>query len=266
MSAKFGKFAEIAFFSFSGLCFFAVAFMGFVAAAGVPLNEVAVVGSMFHVSAPEGGAGHGESGGSAVTDAHAGERSGGDAAESAHGGADEGSAADHGAVQVAHSAGLGVLAAFSLEAPYRAEELEELVNALRAERLELDAREAELADREGWMRERQAQVTAQIETLQELRAALDTKQRELELREAEVKGQEDTAANARTAHLGEMARLFESGEPEELAPRLVQFTPEEAGRMLRALSPERAVELLNALPSEQWKAYSESYGRTVPSR
>jgi flagellar motility protein MotE (MotC chaperone) len=231
---------ELAVLAIGGVSFFAVAFIGFAALSGAPLSELAVVGPLFAGDAqPE-------------------------AASAAPTAAPAPLAAPREGKQ-ALQANLGVLAAFTLEAPFRGRELQQLVDDLKSRTLALDQREARLEDQEGLLRERMDQVAAQFATIESLRAELDLRLKELELRSAEVAREERAADSTRREGLAKLAELFREGDLKPMAARIAQFPPEEAAIILHCLEPERASALLNGLTGEAWKLYSQAYAQAAPA-
>jgi flagellar motility protein MotE (MotC chaperone) len=157
------------------------------------------------------------------------------------------------------------LSAFSLPAPFSADELTSLQTSLRSanddarKRLQrVETRERELAEWEHALEQRKGE-------LEELRRLLEKRELELSMREEEV--QRD--ANAKDAReqqsWTELARFFAEGDPAELATKLALFEPKDAVRILRALDDERAGALVNALPPDKYHAYLEAY-RTSSKR
>lgn len=231
---------ELAVLAVGGVSFFAVAFIGFAALSGAPLSELALVGPLF-----------------------AGEPQPEPASE-APATAPAPLAAPREGKQ-ALQANLGVLAAFTLEAPFRGRELQQLVDDLKGRTIALDQREARLEDQEELLRERMDQVAAQFATIESLRGELDLRLKELELRSAEVAREERAADSERREGLAKLAELFREGDLKPMAARIAQFPPEEAAIILHCLEPERASALLNGLTGEAWKIYSQAYAQETPA-
>lgn len=236
------KFLEIMILALGGLSLFVVAFMGFAASAGVPLDEVAVVGPLFSLRAVE--------------------------TEPA---AEDADAEDEPDVRIRPAltdlevlqSNLGVIASYRLPAPYSGEELAELVDELKAQRYALDQREQSLDDRETRVTEREETSALQLQALEDMRLRLNEEAQRLEARAAEVNRDEAAQMERETSVWQTRAELFSDGDPEELVGRLMQFSPEDAGRILRKVGPERAKELLAAVPERQWKSYADAYANGV---
>jgi hypothetical protein len=214
---------------------FLVAFVGFAASSGVPLEDVAVVGRLFSKGEAQ-----------SVEPAPPGEPP-----------VEQLPRTDHEVIQ----SNLGVLAAFRLPSPYTGEGLQRLADELKAKRFDLDRRESAVSEREGLVTQREDAVSNQLQLLEDLRADLERRAKELEQRAAEVQRDEGAAAAKDASVRKARAELFATGDPEELSPRLLQFSPEEAGRILRSLGGERAKLILDALPGADWKTYADAYAR-----
>lgn len=227
------RFVEIAVLALGGLSLFAVAFLGFASMAGTPMEDVPLIGPLFEEADADPAPAQPAASGSADTAPPSREQT--------------------------IRANVGLLSAFSVEAAFDAGELEDLSRELKTARLELDQRLEAVAAREAEVERRAEHVDRQFATLEELRAELEEFEARLRLREQEVLRDEAAFDETEAAALAEVARLFASGDAEELASRLVRFPPEEAARLLRSLDAERAAELLNALPDDRWKEYVDAY-------
>ena len=163
---------------------------------------------------------------------------------------------------------VGLLAAHAESVEPGEAALRELADMFKARARVLDAREAELVDRERLADVRQGTLDEQVASIEQMRRDIEQRweelrafERQLALREEALQAGE-TARDAREkAALRETGKLFEEGDVEELAARLLLFEPEEAAIMLRALRRERAGELLAALPTDRWRTYQEAYAK-----
>ncbi|TAJ21576.1 MAG: hypothetical protein EPO68_04425 [Planctomycetota bacterium] len=173
-------------------------------------------------------------------------------------------------------AGLGVLSTFSVESPMSAYQMERLVEELKASRAGLDRefvalgkRTRALDSRERLLGEREQQVDERLAQMEKLKTELADRLAKVEEGEALLAQQQaalatgaangdNTTAAATAAGL---ATLFQTGEPADLAKRLLQLSPLDAARMLRTLGDDRAAQLLNALPPDKWKDYATTYGQ-----
>ncbi len=232
---------EIAALLLGGVSFFAVCFVGFAAISGTPLNEVALIGEL--VDAPE-------EGGEPL--AHEGEPG----EPQAHKVAEPPKEPEH--ARVVQSS-LGMLSTWSLPSPFASEELQELVDEIKAERLELDQREAQLALRESEIQEHEGLLAEKTATLGHLRKELETYEVSLTTREFEVRRLEGEADERAELRWTEVGGVFAALDPEQAGQRLAQYSPAEASRILRAMDEEKAVEILNQLQGDRWKEYLDAY-------
>jgi hypothetical protein len=226
---------EISILVLGGCSLFVVAFVGFAAASGVPMKDVAIVGHLFDEDPA--------------------------AEEPAHAPEPEPVVEEPRSDAEVIQANLGVLATYRLPSPFDAESLEQLSDELRAKLYELERREDDVAERERHAAEREDAAANQLVLIDGLRAELEREAKALEQRAQAIAGEESVKDAREQAADRSRAELFATGDAEELAPRLLQFPPEEASRILRALPAERAKELLDALPTDDWKAYAEAYAR-----
>jgi hypothetical protein len=154
---------------------------------------------------------------------------------------------------------LGVLESFSMESPYSASELAELVGELKRRRDEIELRHAELDEREARLESRAELLDEKYADLRELFARLEERAAELDMRAAEIQRDETAASEREASGWRTLAQLFADGEPEDLSARLLGYEPADAARILNQLEPDRAKELLDALPPERWQPYAEAY-------
>lgn len=234
-----------------GLVLLGGSFITFSALSGAPLHEVAIL--KHFVAAPEQ-ADEPESSGSKSADGDA-EHTDEPVAKEAGAHAPSPSKAEQRAI----AANVGVLSAFSLPAPFSADELSNLQTSLRGatdeaqKRLQrAEARERELAEWEHALEQRK-------DELQELRRLLEKKELELSMREEEVSRDTRAKEERDQQSWADLARFFAEGDPEDLARKLVLFEPKEAVRILRALDDERAGALVNALPADKYHEYLQAY-------
>lgn len=231
------KLLEIGVLSVGGLCLFAVSFVGFALSAGVPMRDVAVIGPLFEASDPAP-----------------------EPVEKAAPVAREPELTDEQVIQ----SNLGLLSTWSFESTVDPQEIEAIVDRVKAKEEDLDRREAQIAEQESYVADRMEALSEQHEVLEEIRAELEAMDSRLRLRQEEVRRDEDAELEKSRAHWVETSKLFADGDTGALAQRLLKFSPEEAGQILRALSPDRAAELLDGLPEEDWKTYADAYTRAAP--
>ncbi len=229
---------EIAALLLGGVSFFAVCFVGFAAISGTPLNEVALIGEF--VAAPEAGD---------EDIAHEDEPASDE-------NADQPKEPEHAPVV---QSGLGMLSTWSLPSPFSSQELEELVDEIKTERLELDQREAQLALRESEIQEQEGLLAEKTATLGNMRKELEVYEGALATREFEVRRLEEEADERADLRWSQVGGVFAALDPEEAGQRLGQYSPAEASRILRAMDDEKAVEILNQLQGDRWKEYVDAY-------
>lgn len=153
----------------------------------------------------------------------------------------------------------GLVGAFVMPAPYTAEELHRLQEALRTSLSQARGRLEDVERREKRAAEWERSVEERRAELAQLRALLEEKETELRQREIAL-AKESQAKNERDeASWKEIAGFFEEGDAAELAQRLAEFEAEKAAKILGHLEDARARELVNALPKEKYKAYLEAY-------
>jgi hypothetical protein len=161
---------------------------------------------------------------------------------------------------------LGVLETFSMESPYSASELAELVGELERRREEIELRHAELDEREQRLESRAELLDEKYADLRELFVRLEERAAELDLRAAEVQRDESAASEREASGWRTLAQLFAEGDAEDLSGRLLRYEPAAAARILSQLEPDRAKELLDALPPERWQPYAEAYSGHSPGQ
>lgn len=233
--------AMIAAAAVAGTALFAGSYVGFGAAVGVPMHDLAVVGKLF--PQPE--------------------------ADVIVGGTEEPDEPEPDPDQKrremlaklrAPKRTASIVDLISVPAPYSTAELKSLVDELEQSLDRLELRERAAAEREQELERRQAKLDEDYATLIRLQQTMDDwsselRQREAELdRDAAARNQEETKVRSR---IGE---LFLEGDPEDLVARLMLFEPDEAALVLNTLPSDRANQLLNALQdSARWKDYVEAY-------
>jgi len=149
----------------------------------------------------------------------------------------------------------GVLGAFVLPSPFDSRELQDLQKRLAERTLAIEATQQALEQR--------------ARDLDDWQKSLEDRTRELEELRGRIGGGADStqstapAASVDTeqdrASWRAMAPLFEDGDLDELAGRLVSFEPEEAAQILAGLEPERAGLLLNALPEADYRRFFDAW-------
>lgn len=230
---------EIAAIFLGGASLFTVSFVGFAAMAGVPLREIPVFGGLVPEEAPA----------EALAPPPTVQRS---------------PRPDRSDVEVIES-GLGALGAWSLPAPYTADELRGLVEELKAKLLVLERREAEVTRREAEVEEQLETLAERFASLEALRAELEAYERELDLRAEEVRAAESRSQEADLEKWRDVGTVLAALEPEEAATKLVQYPPDEAGIILRAMDETKAAAILNAVSTDRWKDYVDAYTRAARS-
>ncbi len=163
----------------------------------------------------------------------------------------------------AQTAGLGVLDVFRLDAPWNATQIEELVTDLKASKLELDKRLADIEKREAKLDARATLLDEQYAVVKGLRAELDRWKGELELQAAELENAKRQKNARDQAGWEQVAKLFEKGDATELGARLKTYEAQDAAKILAKLKPARAQEILNTLSGEEWKDFAEAYRLSV---
>ena len=231
-----------------------VSFLGFAVMSGVPLHEVAVIGSLFE--APENPEGAMDPTPPPTTSVQPG----------AEGPASASRPNDDPAVR----GSLGLMAAYSQPSPYTQAELQELVDELKGQRARLEARELDLDDRERRLEEMEAGYESRIAALQELQGTLDAFQAELIRREVEIKAGEDAIDLANERATLELANVLEGFAVDKRVSLLTQYTPDEAAQIFVAMTEDTRqktfAELGNKLPAEQAKDYVEAYSKAAKSK
>ena len=225
---------ELAVLGLGGLSLFVVAFLGFAAMSGAPLDELAVVGPLFA------------------------EEEGEEIPEEERSVLDPPDQVYTTRKQVIE-ANLGLLSAYALEPPLSAVDLQSLATDLKAQKIAFEERLKLLDDREAALEQREEVITAQFNTLEEMRRDLERRETDLTLRAAEVERDEAAIQPEGGGSWATVAKIFEGGEAADMAKRLSAYTPEEAAQILSHLDDAYAVELLNAIGGDQFKSYVDAY-------
>lgn len=226
------KLARIFGIGAGALLLFASAFILFTALSGVPLRDVAVLGSII-----DGGAKHEDAPATVTPTEEVPYKSDGDIIE----------------------ANVDVLDAFLIESPFDAQGLESLQRELKGKIRELEDRRRRQRDRERELDEREESLGVRYEELMKLRSTLEELEAELFARSEEIERDERAQKQRESEAWKRLARSFEDGDVDELASRLALYPPADAARLLHALDDDRAGELLNALPVDDYKDYAEAY-------
>jgi len=248
-------FVKSSLLSLGGVVLFAGAFVGFAKLRGAEWHEIAVIGAFFP-KPPEG-----EPDPSLAEADH----------ESGH---EPGATAEVPPVAREHeparkpppevrSARLSLLDAFSLESPYTSSQLQALADSLEAKNREAEQRLAAIAEQEQLIADRMEALNEHQGALQELRAKLERMQEELRVRSEELEKDSSLRETREAEEWRARGKLFEEGEAEQLAKRLLAYAADDAAKILVTLEPERARELLDALPEAQWQAYAEAYSEAT---
>jgi flagellar motility protein MotE (MotC chaperone) len=226
------KLARIFGIGAGGLLLFASAFILFTALSGVPLRDVAVLGSIIDGDTkPE------------------------DAAEAVSAAEAEPYKTDGEIIE----ANVDVLDAFLIESPFDAQGLESLQRELKGKIRELEDRRRRQRERERELDEREESLGTRYDELMKLRSTLEELEAELYARSEEIDRDERAQKQRERDAWKRLARSFEDGDVEELAERLALYPPADAAKLLHALDDERAGELLNELPVDVYKDYAEAY-------
>ena len=225
-------------FNILGLAFFAMllfggAFVGFAKLSGAPMHTLPIVGGFFETPLDDASVAGIEDDYDRNTPARSVEHE----------------------VQV----GANVLGAFVLPSPYTAEQIKDLEmqlkGKLRDAQLELDRmslRRIELDERETALQDRWAE-------LQELRNTLERFEEDLNQRAAEIERDEVARDEKERAALQDLAKVFETGEPDDLVEKLKAHGEKDAAKLLSMMDVERAAELLRAMDAETSVRFSKAY-------
>jgi flagellar motility protein MotE (MotC chaperone) len=273
------KVATISLASAGGLLLFSVAYIGFAKLNGVPMHTLPVFGSLFPAP-PESEASEDEAHASGTAEGEHGEKPaetnpeghGEEVATNEHGekpiaSATESHGASHGSESPRREeAKADVLGMFQFESPYTADELRELVSTLERRNKELDRRLAELANKEELADDRLEAIEDRQKALDTMKAELEELQAELAARAEELERDGQKKSDDEQKSVRALGALFEDGEPDALASRLVGYGPKEAAKILATLQPDRAKELLDALPQAKWREFAEAYTKTVAAQ
>ncbi len=231
-------------------------FVTFAALSGTPLHEVAIIKNFVKAPAPGEEHAPGDATKTAEKPADPGEH----ASETAASAKGEHEAKSTGKPDAkAVEASVGVLGAFSLPAPFSADELGDLQRELREARSGAKERLAKIEEREHALDDYERALDQRYKELAELRQKLEKKELDLSLREDEVKRDLDARSAREAASWKELAKFFEEGEPKDLAKNLASYDPRDAVKILRSLDDERASAIVNALPPEKYHEYLEAY-------
>ena len=238
------KSLELAAMALGGLSLFAVCFLGFAAMAGVPLHEVAVIGSLFPAPEEEGGT-------PSPTTAELGFPSPTPPQDT--------SDTDPGI------SSRGVAGGWMTESPFSHEELKDLADSLKLKKLELDQGLDDLARREAEADAREASIAEQFTSLENLRTSLEEYGAELNLRASEVARDESAAEERDDERWANLAKLFSEQPVEDAVKRIQAYPAEEATRILLHLEDDTASEILNSLSGDAFLEYAEAYAAAKSS-
>ncbi|MBI5432641.1 MAG: hypothetical protein HZA52_07415 [Planctomycetes bacterium] len=268
------KVATLSLAGAGGLLLFSVAYIGFAKMNHVPLHTLPVFGSLFPKPPAEtdehGEPKAGDEHASASGDEHATETPNDEHGEVAT--ADPHATPEHSAETKGHAATKGashgeskadLLGMFQFESPYSADELRELVETVERKNKELDRRMAELSTKEELVDDRLEAIEDRQKALDAMKTELEELQAELAARAEEVQRDGQKKSDEEQKTVKALGALFEEGEADALASRLIGYGPKEASKILATLSPERAKELLDALPQAKWREFAEAYTKTV---
>lgn len=257
------KVAKMSLAGAGALFLFSVAYVGFASMNGVPMHTLPVFGSLF--PAPPSS--------EHAQDAH-GAAASADVPEADHGevaretGQTDGGASETGESHARSSRATqaDLLGAFQFDSPYEADELRDLVATLERKNAELDRRLAELATKEELVDDRLEAIEDRQKALDTMKAELEELQAELAARAEELQEGAEQKADVERRSVQALGALFEDGEVDALASRLVSYGPKEAAKILATLTPDRAKELLDALPQPKWREFAEAYTKTVAAQ
>jgi len=229
---------EIVAMVLGGLSIFAVCFLGFSSLSGVPLSEIPGIGGLFPEPQEQP-----------------------PAYEPAGPSRPRESKSDLQLIQ----SGLGTLSAWSLPAPYTAEELRSLVDELKAKLLVLDHREGELEEREENLELELETLRERFTALEQLRAELEQYESELDLREDELEAKEVVRDERNRAKWQSMAPVLSSLDPNEAARKIIRYAPEDAAEILHAMADAAASSILTSIPDESFRDYLDAYSEKSPA-
>lgn len=238
------KSIEIAAMILGSISLLTVCFLGFAVMSGVPLHQVAIIGSLFPEPVER-------------------------AAEVDPNGAPTVDPSDEPSDEEIIAQGVGIVASsFVLPSPYDAVELKGLTDELKMRRQQLNAREEGLDDREDRIDERESAATARFAALDDLRSQLDEFQQELLMRELEVAREEDGAKERSDAKWTRLGNLIASLTMERRKEFLIGYEPEDVAQILRTLEVDDAAKTLEALTDKdadpgRTKAIVDAYAEAV---
>ena len=227
---------EIAAIALGGVSLFTVCFLGFAAMAGVPLNEVAVLGKIFP-EAPDPGEPKPVSS------------------------QDQGEGIEFDSPDEVYAHTQGVLSAFRLDPPFTGSELKSLGDELKLKNIQLEQRLREVSGREEALDQREEALADQFEALDEMRAKLEAFEQELSLRAEEIGRDEAAAEEAAQQRWTALAAVFAEQRAEDAVTRLKAYSPEDATKILLNLDKSQAIEILDEFKGEDFKRYSEAFAQ-----
>lgn len=232
---KLNKLIEITAYAVGGVSLFLASFLVFALAAGVPANEVALLGGMF--PAPE---------------APAEEPAEGEAGRPKF-------VAKTPEQLIAES--IGRIPTFAGPSPFEDGEVDELVGKLERLVLENTQRDEALDAREAELDERQAAQDEKAALLQGLQESLDVQRGELELTRQELSRDQAVADEREAEKFKKIAAVFGSKTSDAtiMATRLSAYPAEDAARILANIEEKRRTELLNALDADSFTAFVDAY-------
>ncbi|MFT5292451.1 MAG: hypothetical protein ACI82F_004539 [Planctomycetota bacterium] len=224
-----------------------VSFLGFAVMSGVPLHEVAVIGGLFE-GPPEVDADENASMGE-YPDSGARAQATTRSPESVIAGS------------------MGLMSAYALPSPYTQAGLQELTDEVKRVSLRLDSRDIELDRREAELAETEDGYEQRLLALEDLQKSLDRFQRDLLERELEVMRDEDAKDQSEVQRFADIAKVLDSFESSQRVGMLTSYEPDEAALILVALSEDILNETMAALSvklsAELMREYVEAYSNAV---
>jgi|GEM_PF-1874755 len=178
--------------------------------------------------------------------------------------------------QVFTDAGVA-LSAFSLPSPFSVAELNDLEQQLTTKLLLLEAREAELEQREAQVERTREHLTDLETALEQQRSVLLAESDNNEARGAELDNKSMQVAEARAdlraeteARLANLVQVYADNKAETAARMLLNAeTPAGAAQILVRLDAARQTELLEQIESQQpdeFKAYYDAFSQALASK
>ncbi len=233
---KLNKIIEITAYAVGGVSLFLVSFLVFALAAGVPANEVAILGNLFPEPAPVPEVAEGEEGENARPKIQP--------------------KTPEELIQDT----IGRLPTHTARSPFQDGEVDELVAELKRLKLENEQLRKDYEDRIAALDEREGGLDEQAALIQELMAALDVRQGEIALASQELERDQVVADEAEVEKFKKIAATFAGkGDVAKLVRRLENYGADDGARILANLEEKRRTELLNAMPEASSNEFTDAW-------